>query len=257
MAQINVAIVDDEQNSIDSFYRLTQNKCPNVDILFGCSNPDTFLNNYQNHLTNIDILFLNIAMKPISGLELLHKLQKNNKCLGFEFVFLTTYDGFTTEALKFRALDYLLKPLVEDKLVETLHKWRSSKNKEIDFLIKNYFEGPIKKDNRIAIPTFDGYEILVVEDIIRCEAERNYSKIKYLKNNKEYLVSRNLKELIMLQENHGFLRIHNSHLINPFFIKKILKTDGGMIEMSDGKRIRITKNKEIILELLFKQIPKI
>ncbi|MDX5477407.1 MAG: LytTR family transcriptional regulator, partial [Cyclobacteriaceae bacterium] len=109
----------------------------------------------------------------------------------------------------------------------------------------------------LAVPTLDGYEIIDVDQIIRCEAERNYSHIYLSDQKKSLLVSKNLKELENALHSNGLLRIHHSHLINPIHLKKILKTDGGMVEMVDGTKIRITRNKNLILETIFSNISKI
>lgn len=116
--------------------------------------------------------------------------------------------------------------------------------------------------SKIAIPILHGFEFLNVYDIVRCEAERNYCKIYFLNgtdrlNPSEILVSRILKEISEILESNGFLRIHHSHLINPNFIKKLLKSEGGMVEMMDGAKIRITQNKEEIIKEIFNSIRKI
>ncbi|MCH6202085.1 LytTR family transcriptional regulator [Aquiflexum sp. LQ15W] len=128
-------------------------------------------------------------------------------------------------------------------------------------------EEQIKKDtipkvgdyyqDRIAIPSVEGHEIFFVSKIIRCEADGNYSKIIYAENDFPVIVSRQLKYLESVLIKNGFLRIHHSHLINPFFIKKILKSEGGQVEMEGGTRIRISKNKEEIIKTLFISIDKI
>jgi two-component system LytT family response regulator len=111
--------------------------------------------------------------------------------------------------------------------------------------------------DRIAIPTMEGYEIFFVSKIIRCEANGNYTKIIYAENEFPIIVSRQLKNMENILHKNGFLRIHHSHLINPFFIKKILKSEGGQVEMECGTKIRISKNKEEMLEILFDSIEKI
>jgi two-component system LytT family response regulator len=123
---------------------------------------------------------------------------------------------------------------------------------------------PIKNNltSKIAIPILNGFEILNIHEIIRCEADGNYSKIicpdyKDPKQTETHIVSRNLKEICDNLLKKGFLRIHHSHLINPIYIKKVLKTDGGIIEMVDGVKIRITQNRETVLHEIFDYVPKI
>ncbi|MCR9014635.1 LytR/AlgR family response regulator transcription factor [Aquiflexum gelatinilyticum] len=116
--------------------------------------------------------------------------------------------------------------------------------------------------SKIAIPILNGFEILNIYEIIRCEANGNYCKIispniHDAKQTEVRIVSRNLKEICSYFSKKGFIRIHHSHLINPIYIKKILKSEGGTIEMVDGIKIRITQNKETILNEIFDNVPKI
>jgi len=119
-----------------------------------------------------------------------------------------------------------------------------------------------KMTSKIAIPILNGFEILNIQEIIRCEADGNYCKIISPNGNDNRqpeirVVSRNLKEICDNLSKKGFIRIHHSHLINPLYIKKVLKSNGGIIEMVDGMKIRITQNKETVLHEIFDSVPKI
>lgn len=119
-----------------------------------------------------------------------------------------------------------------------------------------------KMTSKIAIPILNGFEILNIQEIIRCEADGNYCKIispngNDIRQPEIRVVSRNLKEICDNLSKKGFIRIHHSHLINPLYIKKVLKSEGGMIEMVDGMKIRITQNKETVLHEIFDYVPKI
>jgi two-component system LytT family response regulator len=109
----------------------------------------------------------------------------------------------------------------------------------------------------LAIPTLEGYEIIDINQIIRCEADRNYTYVHVLGISKPYLISKNLKDLEKALSPNGFLRIHNSHLINPIYMKKILRVDGGLVQMIDRSKIKFSKNKGLTLEKLFINITKI
>ena len=109
----------------------------------------------------------------------------------------------------------------------------------------------------MAIPTSEGYDIIEIDQIIRCEADRNYTFIHVIDIIKPYLVCKNLKELEKALSPNGFLRVHNSHLINPVYIKKILRADGGSIKMIDSTKIRVSKNKVFTIENLLISITKL
>jgi two-component system, LytTR family, response regulator len=120
----------------------------------------------------------------------------------------------------------------------------------------------IPLNTKIAVPILNGFEIINIDDIVRCEADRNYSKVFCMNSSDkmkmtELIVSRILKDMCEILVDQGFLRIHHSHLINPIYIKKVLKSEGGMVEMVDGTKIKITQNKEVILHKIFKQIRKV
>lgn len=110
---------------------------------------------------------------------------------------------------------------------------------------------------RVAIPTFEGYEILSVTNIIRCEGAGNYTKIIYNAPAREYLVSRKLRDFEFLLSRSGFIRVHNSHIINPIYVTKLLKSDGGIFEMADGQKIRITREKAVVMERFFEEVERV
>jgi two-component system LytT family response regulator len=261
MAPIKVINIDDEKHALDTFNHIVLNHCSGVEIVKSYSSPKAFLEEYSPESIDIDILFLDVEMHPINGIDLLEELRKKHEQLIFDVVFLTAYDNFALDAFKQNAIDYILKPLMPEELIGAIEKWQNKQHKSIDPMqievLKQVFEQSQPAKDMMAIPTFEGYEIIEIDQIIRCEAERNYCKIYYKDKPDAYLVSRNLKELSTILEQKGFLRIHHSHLINPMSIRRILKSEGGTIEMVDGTKIRITRNKEIVLESLFNKIPKI
>jgi two-component system LytT family response regulator len=150
------------------------------------------------------------------------------------------------------ALENEKKPVFNNKVI----RLNTPKTEETVKKVAFRKTGEYHQD-RIAIPTMEGHEIFFVSKIIRCEADGNYSKIIYAENDFPIIVSRQLKCLETVLFKNGFLRIHHSHLINPFYIKKILKSDGGQIEMEGGTKIRISRNKEELMEILFNSIEKI
>jgi len=150
------------------------------------------------------------------------------------------------------ALENEKKLMFKNKVVK-LNTFKTEEQIKKDTISKagDYYQ------DRIAIPTVEGHEIFFVSKIIRCEADGNYTKIIYAENDFPIIVSRQLKCLETVLFKNGFLRIHHSHLINPFFIKKILKSDGGQVEMEGGTKIRISKNKQEMMDILFDSIEKI
>lgn len=258
---IKIICIDDEAHALDTFQYILEGNIEGAQLLKKYNRPDLFLKDWKAGLLDFDLLFLDIEMFPLNGMELLREMKKISPKFDFDLVFLTAYDDFALDAFRHNAIDYLLKPLMPEDLRYCIEKWKSKKSPFIDplqiQLLQQYFDKPHKGRNQLAIPTFEGHEIIEIDQIIRCEAERNYSHIFQIDQEKSILVSKNLKELENTLQTNGFLRIHHSHLINPQHLKRILKTDGGIVEMADGSKIRITRNKNLILESIFNNISKI
>lgn len=258
--EIKTIVVDDEQHAIDSFVKIAEIICPELKVVAKFTRPDLFLEHLINE-EHPDLLFLDIEMTPYSGFKLVELIQEKNKN-GFDFdiIFLTAYDRYAIKAFSYNALDYLLKPLIPADLEKALEKWKQKKQKNFHPIqwkqLHYYLNNQGKAQDRIALPTLEGYEIIHCNDIIRCEADRNYTHI-FTKKGVSHIVCRSLKEVENILCNHSFLRIHHSHIINPAYVVKILKIDGGSIEMIDGTQVRITRNKEENMEKLFGGIRKL
>ena len=182
-----------------------------------------------------------------NGFDLLNALMP----IDFEVIFVTAFDKYMLQALKYSALDYLLKPVniaelkAAVKHAETRIK-KNSINQQLTVLLENFkkHEPGLKK---IAIPTADGFDFILIEDIVRCEAQGPYTRI-FTKDSKKILVSKTLKEYESLLPDNIFLRIHNSHLVNLNFIKKYNRGRGGYIEMDDGTTLEVaTRRKDEFL----------
>ncbi|WP_257669875.1 LytR/AlgR family response regulator transcription factor [Parapedobacter tibetensis] len=260
MDTIKAIIVDDEHHAIDSFRAIAMEACPNVDIINAYENPERFIN-CMDEDGNFDILFLDVEMVPYSGFKLLENLRiKYADELPFDVIFLTAYDQYAVQAFGYNALDYLLKPLMPQDLQKSICKWETKGHKRLHAAqleqLTAFLSTPTVKPDRMAIPTLDGYEVIHFRDIIRCEADRNYTHI-IDRDFKHHVACRTLKEVEHLLSNHGFIRVHHSHMINPNFVIKILKESGGTLEMIDHTKIAITKNREDTLRQLFYQIKKL
>jgi two-component system, LytTR family, response regulator len=178
-------------------------------------------------------------------------MEKSNIPMNFNFVLLSNFDTFAMEVFKYNGIDFLLKPITSKALTETINNWQVRQNKtntqhQVKIIVNHYINNQ-NRHKRLAIPNLEGFEIIRISKIIRCEGQRNYTKIIYKGKKEGFIVSKNLKELENLLKNEGFIRVHNSYIINPKFIIKILKSDGGLLEMADEAKIRITRNREMVM----------
>jgi two-component system LytT family response regulator len=199
------------------------------------------------------VIFLDIHLSDGTGFDILEKLGKINA----HIVFITAHEQYAVKAFRFSALDFILKPVDPEELQATIAKIKAAVGKQnsfehIDLLLENIRK---KVDNykRIALSTSDGIHLFDVSDIIRCEAKINYTQF-YIKNHKPVLISRTLKEYEELLGEHGFERIHQSHLINLSYLKSYIKNDGGYVVMADNSNIPIAQSKKEKLQELIKAL---
>ncbi|CAC9975839.1 LytR/AlgR family response regulator transcription factor [Flavobacterium panici] len=199
------------------------------------------------------VIFLDIHLTDGTGFDILERLNKVNGKLNANVVFITAHEQYAVKAFKFSALDFILKPVDPEELQDTMAKIKEAVGKNnsfenIDLLLENIRK---KVDNfkRIALSTSDGIHLFEVSDIIRCEAKINYTQF-FIKNHKPILISKTLKEYEELLSEHGFERIHQSHLINLSYLKSYIKTDGGYVIMADNSNIPIAQSKKEKLQEL-------
>jgi two-component system LytT family response regulator len=203
------------------------------------------------------VIFLDIHLTDGTGFDILERLSKVNGKLKAHVVFITAHEQYALKAFKFSALDFILKPVDPEELQDTMLKIKEAFGKNnsfenIDLLLENIRK---KVDNfkRIALSTSDGIHLFEVSDIIRCEAKVNYTQF-FIKNHKPVLISKTLKEYEELLSEHGFERIHQSHLINLSYLKSYIKTDGGYVIMADNTNIPIAQSKKEKLQELINSL---
>lgn len=195
---------------------------------------------------NPDLVFLDVQMPDGTGFDLLEQIPD----IPFKVIFASAFDKFAIQAFKFSALDYLLKPVEVEALIEAVSKLDESErfremNRKLEVLLsnKNSFE-------KIALPTLDGIIFVKIKEIIRCESDNNYTAI-YLKNGEKIMVSRTLKEYDDMLTPFNFFRIHKSHLINLGFLSRYKKGEGGFVIMEDGAELEVSRRrKEEFLEAI-------
>jgi len=240
---ITAIIVDDEPYSCESLATLLERYCPDVKVLDICYSGVSALKSISEQKPQL--LFLDIEMPHMNGFELLEKIPD----IDFELIFTTSYDQYAIKAFRFSALDYLLKPIDQDDLRKAVHKAINSADHVTPQQIKVLFERlnqPAITVNKIAIPTMEGLQMIFVDSIISCSADRNYTVI-ILKNNQKIVASRTLKELEEMLEDYSFLRVHHSYLVNLNEVEKYVRGEGGYLLMSNGSNIDVSRSRKDFL----------
>ena len=241
-------IVEDERHSRETLRGMLHRYCKNVEIVAEADTYRSGLEMIREHKP--EVVFLDIQMPDGSGFRMLEELDEIN----FEIIFTTAFDQFAIKAIKYSALDYLLKPIDPDELVsaikkveQALHKHQVSDN--IQVLLDN-IRSKDKDPHKIVLSTSEKIHIIETDQILRCESDNYYTHF-FLTDGRNILVSKTLKENEELLSDHNFIRPHKSHLVNVKSIKGFLKNDGGNIEMTDGSRIPVSRRKrEKIIEII-------
>lgn len=237
-------IIDDEPKNIRILRKLVDDYCPEVEVIAEASD---VLEAFESIRANKpDLLFLDIEMPFGNAFDLLDKLQPVN----FEVIFITAFNEYALKALKYSALDYLLKPVNIEDLKLAVHKAiERIKSRSTHANLNNLLENLRKLQpamQKLALPTNEGLVFLPVEKIVRCEAKGSYTIIHTF--NEKLVTSRNIKEYEELLPGNIFFRVHNSHIVNINNIKKYYKGRGGYIEMDDGATVEIaTRRKDAFL----------
>ncbi len=241
-------ILDDEQHCIDTLQWQLEKYLTNINLVKTFNSPAQALKYVLSQ--DIDLLFLDIEMPEMNGFDFL----KNIKNINFDVIFTTAYDEFAVKAFKASAIDYLLKPISKEDLVTAVKKIDNQKNESIlPDQIEILYEAlnnkkPLKE--RIAVPTQEGLHFVKINEIMYCISDSNYTHI-YLVDNKKILVCRTLKEIEAMLVEVGFLRIHNSHLINLQKIEKYIRGDGGYVIMDDQKSLSVSRSRKDTLLNIF------
>lgn len=251
---IRSIIVDDERRSRETLASLLEKYCPHLEIV---AFADSVITGVETVSTLApDLLFLDIEMPFGSGFDLLEQLGDYS----FEVIFTTAYDQYALRAFKFSALDYLLKPIDRDELIEAVARVskrlesrrtqpQRPNNEYLEVLLHNMRNKHLHS-SKIALPTSDGIVFVQVGNIVRCESERNYTNFCML-TGETILITRTLKEFEVMLTELGFYRVHHSHLVNIAYVKRYVKSDGGYLIMHDDSTVQISrKYKEGFLQRL-------
>jgi two-component system, LytTR family, response regulator len=238
---LRAIIVEDETRSRELLNTLVAQCCEGINVVATAENVEQGAEAIKKY--NPDLVFLDITMPDGSGFDMLEKVAGQK----FDVIFTTATDKFALKAIKYSAIDYLLKPIDADELKSAVQKIMDKKNsistvENLAQLLQN-LKKPDDNFTKITLPTGNAYEIVAVKDIIRCEAEGSYTNF-FLVGGKKIMVSASLKHYEDLLPENEFIRVHHHHLINMMHVVRFLKVDGGYAVMSDGTQVEISRRKK-------------
>ena len=244
---IRALIVDDELAILRLLKNMLAKECPQVHVVATATNEKSAR---QILTTNsIDLVFLDVKLGSSNGFRLLESLDY----IDFHIIFITAFDEYAVNAFRFCALDFLVKPIDPDKLIESVKRAEEAMYKEslqlrIQSLLKN--QASNHKSKTIVLKTLEAFHVVKVSDIVECQAKGNYT-IFHLNEKPDIITSQTLKTYDQLLSEYGFFRCHQSHLVNLDYITKYDKRQGGSLVLSNNTSVPVSpRKKERLFEML-------
>ncbi len=238
---IRTVIIDDEPDGRETIRLALEQYCPDITIGGIYATPEDGLDGIRK--VKPDLVFLDVQMPHLSGFDVLQQLPS----VDFDVIFVSAYDQYAIKAIRFSALDYLLKPIDVDDLMRAVHKVKQRlETKRSSFQVESVLHNIRRNEHRmerIAVPSLSGIDFFEVDDIVCCQAAGSYATI-HLKGGRQHTVSRNLKDFENLLGESGFCRVHHSYLINIRHVTRYVKGDGGYVLLTGGHHVDISRRKK-------------
>jgi len=245
-----VVLVDDEAHAISRLTRILSMKDRPYEIIRTCGSVEEAISALEE--TEPDLIFLDIALGNASGFDLLRRLPS----IDFDIVFTTAHNQYAVEAFEFSALHYLLKPITEESLEKALSRFEDKvgqrqTDRRLDNLLYN-LEVHSAMDKKIAAPGVNGISFYKIGEILRLEADGNYTHI-HLNSGEKHLVTRRLKYYEELLDHRSFFRVHQTHLVHLSYVEKFVKGKQSYLLLSNGEKVPVaTRKREVFLDQLAK-----
>jgi two-component system, LytTR family, response regulator len=238
---IKAIIIDDEVHCLETLSLLLREFCPQVQLVEECRSAKTGLEVIKKNKP--DLVFLDIEMPAMNGFEMLEQFSE----IPFAIIFTTSYDQYAIKAIRFSALDYLLKPIDPNELTTAVKKVQEQRHlpmaEQFQMLLKQ-IHSKGTQFNKIAVPTSEGFELIPADHVIYCEANDNYTYL-FLKNKAKSVACRTLKEMEeQLQDFPFFVRVHHSYLVNLNEVTKYIRGEGGYLVMTDGSSVNVSRSRK-------------
>ena len=230
---IRALLVDDERSALASLGNALNEECQEVVVVGTAENVTEAFEKIQR--LNPDVLFLDVEMPHENGFNLLEKFDN----YGFAVIFVTAYDEYAIRAIRFSAMDYLLKPVDRKELREAVERLKRARPEQIDSLVQTLKEGKV---NRITFNDNERVFVREIKEIVRFQADRNYTEV-FFTDGAKIVMSKTLKFYEDLLEGEGFVRCHRSHLVAMNTITELDK-HSWVFHLRDGSKIPISTRKK-------------
>jgi two-component system LytT family response regulator len=241
MTTYRVLIVEDERHQLEMLTLLLTDNFPELQLIATASSVDEGKELIDREKP--DLVFLDVRLGNESSFDLLSTLND----IPFEIIFTTSFEEYAVRAFRLSAVDYLLKPVAKDDLISAVEKFKQRRlanetAKHVKTLLEN-ISATKAGHKKIALPTLTGFIFVTVKDIIRCESDNTYTTF-FTTDKRKIVVSKTLKDCEQILSGCGFFRVHNSHLINIDCIAEYTKGEGGLVKMTDGSHVDISRRRK-------------
>jgi two-component system LytT family response regulator len=249
---IKTILVDDEPRGLSSLRKLLELNCPEVRILCECADARSA----QDRIGELEpeLVFLDIAMPEKNGFDLLNGLSP----VPFEVIFVTAHNEYTIQAFKYSAVDYLLKPVEEDLMIEAVKRAGQriagkASAQQVETFLYNLHKVQTPAEMKLCIPDMKGFRVIHLADVVYCESDSSYTMF-YLLNGTVLTASRSIIEYELLLERSGFCRIHKSFLVNLHHIKEYVRGEGGSVILTNDMVIEVSRRKKEVFMARMKEL---
>jgi len=238
---IKTIIIDDETHCLDTLDIQLTKFCPQVEIKQRCNSAQEGLEAIARHAPQL--VMLDIEMPTMNGFELLEMFKE----IPFAVIFTTGYDKYAIKAIRFSALDYLLKPIDPKELIIAIQKIDNQRHPPTSEQVQMLVDKMRNREiifMKIAVPTAEGFELIRANEIVTCEADNNYTYL-YLTDGKKITACRTLKEVEeQLESFPAFVRVHHSYIVNLNEVTRYVRGEGGYLVMSNSTTVNVSRSRK-------------
>lgn len=237
---IKAVIIEDEINGLNNLKNLLAEHCEEIEIIGEAGSVEDGLDLFMDPAIKPDVAFLDISLPDGLVFQLLNQLRP----IDFDIVFVTAYEDYAIKACEYSSIGYIIKPIDPDALVEAVSRIHPKRENQTDKrldIFNTYYNNP-NAFTKMSISALDGIYFVNIKDIVRFEAEDNYTHI-YLHNGERITASKTIKSYEDLLAPFNFYRVHKRHVINLNYMRKFVKGDGGYLIMDDGIKIEVSRRR--------------
>ena len=254
MTMITTILIDDEPRGLNSLKKMIERYCPDLSIVAECQDVSTASEKIAT--LKPQLIFLDIAMPGKNGFDLLNELDN----ISFETIFITAHNEYSMQAFKYSAVDYLLKPVDEDFLIDAVKRAQKriigrQANSNMETFLYNLQKIHAPHEMKLCVPSIKGFQVINLSDVIYCEAESSYT-IFHMANTHQIVASKPIIEYELLLGDSHFCRVHKSFLINLAHVKEYIRGEGGSVMLTNNKEVEVSRRKKEVFIAKMKDLFK-